>query len=130
MATLHYTDEGMLWECAEGIYAGHDQRTTSGRLKPMWQSLMSQDGSGLSRMFAVNRLARSHYDVWYDFICSYSERDLYYVHDKLPAIAGVATKFAQRFELTHNTYLAGSWEEDFLTGLLWRRHNRFTTLPP
>jgi hypothetical protein len=127
-ATLHYTDEGMVWECVAGTHCGHDQSDTGGKWKTRWRDLLNRDFSRSSHAVAIKRPWSSQYDVWYDFVCSYSDRNLFDVHDKFPALAGVARKFAQTFGLSDGSYLAGLWREDFLTGLLWRRHNRALTL--
>jgi hypothetical protein len=63
--------------------------------------------------------------MWRDIVREYSRRKLTFAQDKLPALAGVASKLAER---TGYTYVAGLWLEDLLpTGLLWFRD--FATTP-
>jgi hypothetical protein len=55
----------------------------------------------------------------------YSRRKLTFAQDKLPALAGIASKLAEK---TGYTYVAGLWLQDLLpTGLLWSRD--FATTP-
>jgi hypothetical protein len=62
--------------------------------------------------------------IWKDIVREYSKRKLSHAQDKLPALAGIASKIAEK---TGHTYLAGLWAEDLLSGLLWSRD--FATVP-
>ncbi|CAH0055824.1 unnamed protein product [Clonostachys solani] len=57
---------------------------------------------------------------WYDWIMSYTLRNLTRQPDRLPAVAGLAS---YAFSLSGMTYAAGLWKEDILRGLTWRRGN-------
>jgi hypothetical protein len=57
------------------------------------------------------------YTSWYRIIETFTSRKLTYLDDKLPAIAGVAQKFAAT---TNDNYYAGLWRGDLLRGILWR----------
>jgi len=124
-ATLHYTDEGLVWECVNGIQMSHDQNPHCLPWKAEWRGLLKQMNVGLSNISMTSKQGKTPNDVWYDWVNAYSERNLYDATDKFPAIAGVTRKFAQAF---HFTFVAGLWKEDFLSGLLWHRHNRTETL--
>lgn len=124
-ATLHYTDEGLVWECIHGTQISHDQNLYSLPWKAEWRNLLKQIYLGSFNTSMTSMQGKTPNDVWYDWVNAYSERNIYDVTDKFPAIAGVARKFARAF---HLTYVAGLWKEDFLSGLLWRRHNRTKTL--
>lgn len=50
-------------------------------------------------------------------ICDFSNRSLSVPSDKLPAISGIARRYQER---TGYRYLAGLWEEEFVSGLGWR----------
>lgn len=119
VASLHYTNEGLVWECAHGTFIAHDQRVVPASWKRDWQNSLSQ--------FALGRQDRYH--PWCQWICAYSERDLYDSQDKFPAIAGVAKRFANHLGMQEaRSYVAGLWVEDFRSGLLWHRHNRVESL--
>ncbi|KAE8453902.1 hypothetical protein EG329_007678 [Mollisiaceae sp. DMI_Dod_QoI] len=53
---------------------------------------------------------------WYERLRDYLGRQITFLTDRLPAIAGVAKEVAER---TGYHYRCGLWEEDFLSGLLW-----------
>ena len=127
-ATLHYTDEGMVWECAVGAKVEHDQNVFNTKWKSNWKATMNGKIQDQAQPGAAGESEPEKYhcfESWYDWICAYSERDLYDNDDKFPAIAGVAKTFASAFGLT---YAAGLWTEDMISGMMWRRHNRKETL--
>lgn len=57
-------------------------------------------------------------DRWYSLIDDYSSRFLTKESDKLPALAGLATRFNN--EENWRTYMAGLWSEHLPSALLWR----------
>lgn len=61
--------------------------------------------------------------TWGTLVEKYSVRKLENPDDKLPALAGLAEKFASLTEGKYGRYLAGLWEEDLLRQLLWRQWN-------
>lgn len=56
------------------------------------------------------------YDRWYDIIEDYSTRQLTLRTDMLPALSGIATRFAS---MLNDSYCAGLWRNDLLNGLAW-----------
>ena len=49
----------------------------------------------------------------------YSKRLLTYQYDKLPALAGIASKIGA---LTGSEYIAGLWKKNLFKDMLWERH--------
>ena len=58
-----------------------------------------------------------HHELWRDMAVQYSLKDITVKTDGLPAIAGLATKWAG--DMT-GRYLAGLWEKNLLDGLRWQ----------
>lgn len=56
------------------------------------------------------------YKAWYSLVHDFRYRNLTKATDALPALAGLATRVR---DLTGDTYLAGLWNRDLQTGLLW-----------
>jgi hypothetical protein len=61
-------------------------------------------------------LRLNHFDAWYSAITNFSERQLIYDSDTLPALAGLASLFCYAHQIT---YLSGLWKEDLQVGLAW-----------
>jgi hypothetical protein len=59
-----------------------------------------------SRSILTSRGDNPHLD-WYSLVEEYTNRELSYAADKLPALSGLAHKFAQA---TDDVYLAGLWK--------------------
>jgi hypothetical protein len=55
---------------------------------------------------------------WNDVVEQYCHTELTHSSDKLPALASIASKEAT---LNGSRYLAGLWEQDLMSGLLWLR---------
>ncbi|EEU43476.1 uncharacterized protein NECHADRAFT_23338, partial [Fusarium vanettenii 77-13-4] len=58
-------------------------------------------------------------DQWVDQMSQYSSRSLTFQRDKLNAIAGVASRFAQASGLLSMEYIIGLWRPVLISGLLW-----------
>lgn len=58
----------------------------------------------------------AYYDRWLQLVQSYSQLELTYNTDRLPALSGIAYLVASR---TNDSYIAGLWKEDIAAGLLW-----------
>jgi hypothetical protein len=56
------------------------------------------------------------YSCWYHVVNAFTARNLTFQDDKLPALAGIAKRFAA---ITNDTYHAGLWRRDLFTGMLW-----------
>jgi len=57
------------------------------------------------------------YAYWQRIVMDYTQLQLSYGTDKLPALSGCAKDFARH--LPGDTYLAGLWRNNFAEGLLW-----------
>lgn len=117
-ATLHCTDEGMVWECACRIRLQHNQTYDYNQFqwKSAWDGLLHRQGSSF---------APDPFKFWNSIITEFSKRELTYIEDKLPALAGVAEHFSRHFGLE---YVAGLWKSNLKLGLLWTRHRDTRTL--
>ncbi|KAF2648776.1 HET-domain-containing protein [Lophiostoma macrostomum CBS 122681] len=57
--------------------------------------------------------------LWYQYVEDYSGRGMTDPEDKFAALAGVAKSFQ---DVLKCKYMFGLWENDLITGLLWRTH--------
>lgn len=65
--------------------------------------------------------SREQHEVWRRIIEDYSKRDLTYFEDRLPALAGVASRLSKVWS---DVYLAGLWRRSIIQGLGWHRRDR------
>ncbi|KAF2826599.1 HET-domain-containing protein [Ophiobolus disseminans] len=56
------------------------------------------------------------YTSWYDIVSTYSSRRLTFPSDKLPALAGIASRL---HAITKDDYLAGHWRMELERSLFW-----------
>ncbi|GKU18943.1 unnamed protein product [Fusarium langsethiae] len=59
---------------------------------------------------------QEHHELWRDLIVQYSQKQITFRTDGLPAVAGLATEWSDKLT---GRYLAGLWEKDLLNGLRW-----------
>lgn len=94
-----HIDSMTIWDCFQG-YANELNKRYMGDAKRVRNP--KELGRALSWEFIVNE---------------YSGREVARAEDKLPALAGLAERYARA---TGHTYLAGLWREDLPFSLLWR----------
>lgn len=125
---LYFTSRQMAWECNTLVQAEADARPLPPRPSATFQTLKSmQKRTGSSGATAPRPgLELRHasdcgideigYPFWYHLVTLYSQRDLTYARDRLPAVGGLA--ICMQASLA-DIYLAGLWKKDLVKGLLW-----------
>lgn len=108
---LHLTSTAMAFEC--------DTCTVLER-GPDSDSLYGFDTDRKRLVFAASdthsNTRTKYYDRWLQLVQSYSQLELTYKTDRLPALSGIANHVASK---TKDVYVAGLWREDIAAGLLW-----------
>ena len=110
--TLHYSSSEMAFECRNTIHCECSPRTRR---------------ETKSRLFKNQGIAESsigRFD-WMTILDSFTDRNLTFDTDRLPALAGVATAMQP---YTADDYICGLWRQEFRTGLLWEVRHR--SIPP
>lgn len=64
--------------------------------------------------------------LWYLIVCTYTDCRLTDGDDKLPALSGLAYQVQK---MNNDTYLAGLWKGDLITGLTWYTPNQSVHKP-
>ena len=140
--TLTYTDKQMAWRCSSCVRGenGH-QRTGS---FPQVELSTPSFGKYLSRLFdthahqgpadewqvetagssdlsdnQVEDILRTYWE-WIGIVTEFSQRDLTYRSDRLPALAGLAKVVQDRID--QDTYCAGLWRYDLSSNILWSKN--------
>lgn len=68
------------------------------------------------KSLAIPTDTRAIYDYWYSIVMTYADCNLTDGADQLPALSGLASEI---YKKCNDTYLAGLWKNDLMTGLLW-----------
>ncbi|KAH7308825.1 heterokaryon incompatibility protein [Rhexocercosporidium sp. MPI-PUGE-AT-0058] len=114
---LRYTSKELFWECNEwrNCECGHSS------------ALIEKDDEASSRSVRKPEIFGTLTPPelrqnWSDIIMKFTERQLGYDEDKLPALSGLANQFAKVQALAtteKDEYLAGHWRSDLVISLLW-----------
>lgn len=101
---VHYTETQVLWECrtiqaSEGLPYGDG---------PLWPTRMLDNELNDELVLKA----------WHGAVEDYSARDLTVFTDKFPALSGLA-KAIRDYKPANCRYLAGLWEDNFLSDLQW-----------
>jgi hypothetical protein len=129
--TLHYGSDQLHWECRQTIKSeagnppyyprlnqSEDESYHDGWLNKVPSDLMPEpQGHGqIAYSEDENEDGIGYQDSWYGLVEAYTERELSYGDDKLPALSGLASAYEYRHK---GTYVAGLWSQDLVFGLLW-----------
>ncbi|KAF2126497.1 HET-domain-containing protein [Dothidotthia symphoricarpi CBS 119687] len=117
--TLSFTSTQMIWQC-RSMWTVESGST---RVGTEWGGTFTQsrwlDSLRDSAPDDMNRAnGTTLYDWWHIIVQVYSRRNLTYITDKLPAIAGFAKRMHDTLPV-RDCYCAGLWREDLVTDLLW-----------
>lgn len=117
-AILHFSQSQMFWECAEGECSESQPtlRPSSGGPKNLLSTKIDAFEHKDRKQI---QCTTDTFAEWYEVVETYSSKRLTFERDRLPAILGLARKFAA-LDKTLDHYIFGIWEEDIHRGLLWR----------
>jgi hypothetical protein len=104
---LHYTATELLFECKTSFRC---ETLPSRRSHPTTLSLIPK------AVAKKNDTFNAMWDAWQHVVEQYSQRELTIANDKLPAMAGIASKIKQT---TGSWYIAGLWKDNLASDLLW-----------
>ncbi|CVL08514.1 related to tol protein [Fusarium mangiferae] len=120
--TLHYSSQQMLFECNEA-FRGEDGLFFQARFDTIHQKGSERDAAAIDHESEHSIYKDALLKSWYRLVQLYGQRHLSVPADKLPAISGLASIFAERLG---DQYLAGLWRSDLVVGLCWQglKHGR------
>ncbi|TPX08749.1 uncharacterized protein E0L32_009811 [Thyridium curvatum] len=104
---IHFNNDGLAWTCRDEIVGEHhfpERFSSDNSISPSIQRLF----------FKGHR----QYLFWESAVHAYSQRDLTYIQDRLPAISGIAALYGR---MTGAKYLGGLWGDSLLAQLCWYR---------
>jgi len=130
--SLHFTSQGVFWVCRAliesdvfprdaGYYFATQDSTRS------IQTAKVTMGQSLSVMSPVGQKTRIIQQDWMGFVVQqFSQTELTFSTDRLPALSGLATIFQRAL---NTRYLAGHWEDMLLETLSWECWEPSTARP-
>lgn len=123
---INFAQGQLLWQCrtmkGSSQLPWHEMRPDHDDFCPLplylnQEEELTSDGPAFQRGY------------WYDLVEDYSSRNLTKETDKLPALAGLASRFLE--QNSPGRYLAGIWSDHLPSALLWRIVNSYErTLDP
>ena len=120
-ALLHYCDDMLWWECNSMVASEEDLQSeeTPVSYAPWTKGLFAQHRTGLVGSDMLIKVSEGNqFNAWLLAIETYTMRSFTVKEDRLPAILGLISAFAKRYNAIP---LAGLWYEDLERGLLWFR---------
>ncbi|KAH7208578.1 heterokaryon incompatibility protein-domain-containing protein [Fusarium oxysporum] len=114
--TLHYSNQQMLFECNEA-FLGEDGLFLQARFETVHQKRNEREATAIDQESKHSIYKDALLKSWYRLVQLYGKRHLSIPSDKLPAISGLASIFAERLD---DQYLAGLWRSDLVVGLCWQ----------
>lgn len=109
--TLHFHAHELVWECKTGLMC-----------ECRGLNAVDKDKNWYNRGWKARHTSwktadlQNMADLWLEIINVFSVLDLTHESDRLPALSGIASRFAGP---VLNNYLAGLWREDLARSLLW-----------
>ena len=101
----HFSQGELLWECSEK------------------QACECQVAMA-NRPSKYGTCDRESASLWMEYVEGFTHRQLTYVSDRLPAMAGVA-RLSQRLREPGDLYIAGHWKSELPSTLLWKVDSNF-----
>ncbi|KAM7211998.1 hypothetical protein V8F06_012627 [Rhypophila decipiens] len=121
---LIFSSSGVMWMCRETFHnpsgapdAGPPYQTSLSLIYMEGDGNSDEDGNEGEGKADTEVRASEIRETWMSIRADYTEMDLSYCTDKLPAISAIAAEMAKQ---TGWTYLAGMWEENLFSELHWR----------
>ncbi|KAL2204658.1 hypothetical protein CC79DRAFT_1398914 [Sarocladium strictum] len=124
---LYFGAHGLYWQCPRAFQASDGLPQGGINLFPDDLQYLNSALHSLAGPIALSGTAylslsrNTLLKEYYILVVSYSSRHLTVPSDKLPAMAGVAAGLASLLGRSEQSarYLAGLWDTDLLTGLMW-----------
>jgi hypothetical protein len=125
---VHFCAKEIVWDCRSQTLCQCESRYENTR----WDLFRTNSSRSIMRNNVKNGGATKQRELWHDNIMSMMELEFTYLSDRLPAMAGIVSQFA---ELFNTRYLAGLWETTFIIDSCWfmdevsRRPKELRTIP-
>lgn len=128
---LHFGPQELFWECMQDLdcecgtlkwsgaqhMSGYTSRETSGQLPPKISHYAALHVGAAGNPHNDTLPQQKLLSRWADMVTEFTQRNLTFATDRLPAFSGVAAEMVERIPMQ---YCAGLWRETLPAGLLWQ----------
>ncbi|KAL9004191.1 MAG: hypothetical protein Q9188_002984 [Gyalolechia gomerana] len=114
---LHFASGRLYWECRTTEGSEENEPARSLDYRTPWMATEAGNTREMPIYPDVSGVD-NRYQRWYRLVSMYSQRDLSFREDVLPALSGLAHAFHHVYT-NKDTYVAGLWLHDLMRGLLW-----------
>lgn len=116
---LHFTKKAVYFECKVCKQSEYQDEEVSEIVgKDPFSGFIVGRNSSIVQPSKYPGGVRDEHRKWYDLVGDFSQRELTFQSDKLPALSGLAHQFAEK---CGDKYLAGIWKDDVVRGIMWQR---------
>jgi hypothetical protein len=114
---LHFGRDELVFQCLSGTSCecGALKNISMDPLLPVRQFLACPLPEGPD-LHGINDIETTNSTFWRNLILNYCQKSITYDTDRLPALAGIASKWPT---FTSRKYLAGLWAKDIVRDLMW-----------
>lgn len=109
---VHFCAKEIVWDCRSQTLC----QCESNFENTHWDLFRTNSSRSIMRNNVKDGSITKQRELWYDNLMSMMELEFTYLSDRLPAMAGVVSQFA---ELFNTRYLAGLWEATFIIDSCW-----------
>lgn len=112
---LTFGHHQMYWQCQSALHG------EGGVTEEFWRPYLPRLGNDFFWQKKETKSPTDPHQIygnWFDIVEDYTLRQLTVSSDKLPALSGIATRFAS---VLNDSYCAGLWKNDLKNGLGWQR---------
>jgi hypothetical protein len=114
---LFFGSRQLRWVCGNAQYVDGGRNDQSTQLPFPFLSVNKRSPFHPTPAYQAERNTTQY--SWDAIISKYSKRQLSKPEDKLAALGGLASRFADFMGYPSEDYLGGVWRQDFITQLLW-----------
>lgn len=138
---LHFGRDQIFWECNTATIAEDDHiidqdecgtrdlRFSKQAFSAVIKGLLPSKANEFERLPCLRRF-HSGQPRWQDVVKAYSSLRLTRGEDKLIALSGLASTYAQKPESHTDKYIAGLWHNELIAMLSWKVVAKSSQLPP
>lgn len=115
---LHFLRSEVVFECRSGLHCecGDVNEEHGSTLKSDFAAINKTNTNPTTDPSSIPYDSKDPQEFWRELVREYTDKNLTFSHDKLPALSGIASRMPAA---VMGSYVAGLWERDILRQLVW-----------